>query len=412
MATSTPVKKGLPAETVVKEGYKQTELGVIPEDWGDRVFKSLYSESSRNGIYKTAEFQGRGTRIVNMGEMFGFEFISDQEMSRVELTKKELVLSGLQDGDLLFGRRSVVPAGAGKCSIVVSLQEPLTFESSIIRVRLNSEEANPLYYYYFFASQTGRTLISTIVSGTNIKGIRASELKELIIPLPTKTEQSAIATVLSDTDALIESLDKLIAKKKAIKQGAMQQLLTGKKRLPGFSGEWEVKKLGDFLDYEQPTAYLVTDTEYNDNNSTPVLTAGKSFFLGYTNEEHGIFNKLPVIIFDDFTTAVQFVDFPFKAKSSAMKMLLPKNEKINLRFIYEIMLQIKFPLGDHKRHWIGEYQHLEISVPATYKEQIAIATVLSDMDSEIEKLEQKRDKYAMLKQGMMQVLLTGKIRLV
>ncbi len=101
--------------------------------------------------------------------------------------------------------------------------------------------------------------------------------------------------------------------------------------------DWDVKKLRDFLDYEQPTEYLVTDTEYNDNNQIPVLTAGKTFILGYTNEEHGIFNKLPVIIFDDFTTAIKFVDFPFKAKSSAMKMLIPKNDKANMRFVYEIM---------------------------------------------------------------------------
>ena len=98
--------------------------------------------------------------------------------------------------------------------------------------------------------------------------------------------------------------------------------------------DWEVKKLGDFLDYLQPTEFLVSDTEYSDNNQTPVLTAGKTFILGYTNEEHGVFTKLPTIIFDDFTTAIKFVNFPFKAKSSAMKMLIPNNSKVNMRFIY------------------------------------------------------------------------------
>ena len=97
-----------------------------------------------------------------------------------------------------------------------------------------------------------------------------------------------------------------------------------------------MKKLGDFLDYEQPTKYLVIDTEYNAHNQTPVLTAGKSFILGYTNEEFGIFKNLPVIIFDDFTTAIKFVDFPFKVKSSAMKMLKSKNVNVNvnLRFVF------------------------------------------------------------------------------
>lgn len=190
-----------------------------------------------------------------------------------------------------------------------------------------------------------------------------------------------------------------------IKQGAMQQLLQPK-------AGWEVKKLADFLDYEQPTEYLVSDTDYNDNNQTPVLTAGKTFILGYTNEEFGIFKKLPVIIFDDFTTAIKYVDFPFKAKSSAMKMLIPKNEKVNLRFVYEIMLQIKYQVSDHKRHWIGEFSKLEILVPQTAEEQNRIATILSDMDAEIAALETKLEKYRKVKMGMMQNLLTGKIRLI
>ncbi|MFH1260130.1 MAG: restriction endonuclease subunit S [Elusimicrobiota bacterium] len=267
------------------------------------------------------------------------------------------------------------------------------------------------YFFFLYFSNNFFNRIMQMTAKSSVDSVRMEMIADMQIPVPTKSEQTAIATVLSDTDALIECLEKLIAKKKAIKQGAMQQLLTGKKRLPGFSGEWEVKKLGEFLDYKQPTEYLVTDTEYNNNNQTPVLTAGKTFILGYTNEEHGIFNKLPVIIFDDFTTAIKFVDFPFKAKSSAMKMLIPKNDKVNMRFIYEIMSQIKYPLGDHKRHWIVEYQHLEITVPESSEEQAAIAGILSDMDAEIESLEQKRNKYIRIKQGMMQELLTGKIRL-
>lgn len=166
------------------EGYKQTEVGVIPEDWEVKAFGKLYQEPSRNGIYKSSEYQGRGTRIVNMGEMFGFEFISNQEMSRVMLTTKEIAVSGLRNGDLLFGRRSVVPAGAGKCSLIVRPSEPLIFESSIIRVRLRDLEADPTFYYYFFASSAGRSVMSAIVAGTNVKGIRGSELRELKIPFP------------------------------------------------------------------------------------------------------------------------------------------------------------------------------------------------------------------------------------
>ena len=174
--------------------------------------------------------------------------------------------------------------------------------------------------------------------------------------------------------------------------------------------DWEVKKLGDLLDYEQPTSYLVKNTKYSNSSSIPVLTAGKTFILGYTDENFGVFQDLPVIIFDDFTTASRFIDFPFKVKSSAMKMLKAKSKEVNLRLVYELMQLIDFTVADHKRHWISEYQNLEIAIPDS-QEQQAIAQVLSDMDSEITALEQRRDKTKALKQGMMQALLTGRIRL-
>jgi type I restriction enzyme S subunit len=119
-------------------------------------FDSLYATKSRNGIYKSSEFHGRGTKIINMGELFGFDFIGDQPMERVELTTDELEKSDLLDGDLLFGRRSLVEAGAGKCSIVVAPSEPLTFESSIIRVRPDKQRVEPKYLYYYFKSPRGK----------------------------------------------------------------------------------------------------------------------------------------------------------------------------------------------------------------------------------------------------------------
>jgi type I restriction enzyme S subunit len=248
-------------------------------------------------------------------------------------------------------------------------------------------------------------IIDNIAGGAQ-PNLNLAQVGGYFFPLPpTKAEQIAIATALSDADALISSLEKLITKKRNIKQGAMQKLLQPKEG-------WEVKMLGEVLNYEQPTEYLVSDTEYNDNNQTPVLTAGKTFILGYTNEELGIFKNLPVIIFDDFTTAIKYVDFPFKAKSSAMKMLIPKNENVNLRFVYEIMHQIKYQVADHKRHWIGEFSKLEIPFPPTKEEQTRIATILLDMENEITALETKLEKYKKVKLGMMQNLLTGKIRLV
>lgn len=173
--------------------------------WIDEPFETIYASPSRNGIYKSQEFHGRGCRIVNMGELFGFDFIGNQDMELVELNPTELTNSALQDGDLLFGRRSLVEAGAGKCSIVVGPLESLTFESSIIRVRLNKEAVNPRFYFYFFHSPEGRGRIRSIVSGTNVKGIRGSDLKQLPVLRPPKEEQDRIVSILSAYDDLIEN---------------------------------------------------------------------------------------------------------------------------------------------------------------------------------------------------------------
>ena len=129
--------------------------------------------------------------------------------------------------------------------------------------------------------------------------------------------------------------------------------------------KWPMVKLGEVLDYEQPTKYIVESTDYKNTYKIPVLTAGKSFLLGYTNETEGIFpiEKLPVVIFDDFTTATKFVDFPFKVKSSAMKILLSKKEKVDIRFAFYMMMHIDFNPTQHKRFWISQYSQIQIPLP-------------------------------------------------
>ncbi len=128
--------------------------------------------------------------------------------------------------------------------------------------------------------------------------------------------------------------------------------------------DWPLVELGEVLDYEQPTKYIVENTEYKNSYNTPVLTAGKSFILGYTNEQNGIFsNDLPVIIFDDFTTATKLVDFAFKVKSSAMKILKAKKNKANIKFLYYLIQKIEFDSSKHKRYWISQYSKLKIPLP-------------------------------------------------
>ncbi len=129
----------------------------------------------------------------------------------------------------------------------------------------------------------------------------------------------------------------------------------------------EFRKLGEVLEYDQPNQYCVTSKEFDKSYPTPVLTAGKTFILGYTNEKDNIYQaskSSPVIIFDDFTTATQWVDFPFKVKLSAMKILLPKNPTINIRFIFFYMQTIPYNIGgEHARHWISRYSQLEVPIP-------------------------------------------------
>ena len=128
--------------------------------------------------------------------------------------------------------------------------------------------------------------------------------------------------------------------------------------------KYPMVELGEVLDYEQPTKYIVSSVDYDDKYETPVLTAGKTFILGYTNEKDGIFQeKLPVIIFDDFTTATKFVDFPFKVKSSAMKILYADKNKANIKFLFHTMQKIVFPVNEHKRYWISEYSKIKIPLP-------------------------------------------------
>ncbi len=168
---------------------------------------------------------------------------------------------------------------------------------------------------------------------------------------------------------------------------------------------WKLKKLSDVLDYERPDAYIVKSTSYNDKAKTPVLTANKSFILGYTDEDFGIYKNVPAIIFDDFTTDSKFVDFPFKVKSSAIKILKEKNKEIDLRFVFEKMKSVNFPTGSHKRFYISQYQNLDITVPPI-KEQQKIAEILGGVDEDIAKTQEVIEATEKLKRGLMQQLFT------
>jgi type I restriction enzyme S subunit len=271
-------------------------------------------------------------------------------------------------------------------------------------IRVNKEN-EPYFIQPIFASEKGQNLFTSLQTGSGREGLNFQSIKDITLNLPTLPEQKRIATFLTEVDTKLTQLKQKKTILEQYKKGVMQKIFNQELRFKDDDGnefaDWEEKKLGELVDYEQPTNYLVDSTEYDDSFKIPVLTAGKTFILGYTNETHGVFeDNLPVIIFDDFTTATQFVDFPFKAKSSAMKILLPKNG-ISIKFIYEAMQHIQYEIGGHERHWISKFSLLDISIPCL-AEQTKIANFLSAIDEKITHCNAQIEKTDQWKKGLLQ----------
>lgn len=187
----------------------------------------------------------------------------------------------------------------------------------------------------------------------------------------------------------------------------MQDIKMNEVKLPKY---WEVKKLDDLLDYIQPTKYIVKSTDYNNSYETPVLTAGKTFILGKTDETEGIFDSLPVIIFDDFTTANKLVNFKFKVKSSAMKILKPKDENVNLLFVYYYIQTIRISFDTHKRYWISVFSKLPIGLPSPETQQAIVSKIeelFSELDQGIADLKTAQAQLKVYRQSVLNLLATN-----
>ena len=183
---------------------RPTRVASDPENWPMLRFKELLEGPVRNGIYKRKEYKGHGMKIVNMGELFAHPRLRAVPMKRVSLSKSERERFSVVEGDLLFARRSLVAEGAGKCCVVLRVDEPTTFESSIIRARPDPTRSDSLYLYYFFGSPLGLHLLDTIRRQVAVAGITGKDLSELTIPAPAAPEQRAIAHVLGTLDDKIE----------------------------------------------------------------------------------------------------------------------------------------------------------------------------------------------------------------
>lgn len=163
-------------------------------------------------------------------------------------------------------------------------------------------------------------------------------------------------------------------------------------------------ELGELLDYEQPAPYIVESTDYDDKYDIPVLTAGKSFILGYTNEKTGVYDKLPVIIFDDFTTASRYVNFPFKVKSSAMKILTANTDIVLPKYIYYRMQIIQFDHSTHKRYWIQQYSKIKVAIPPLEEQRRIVARIeelFSQLDDAEATLQKTKTQLALYRQAVL-----------
>ena len=416
----------------VPVGYKQTETGVIPEDWEPSPLPDIIWFQEGPGLRKW-QFRSDGLKIINVTNL--------QETGCLDLSKTDRHISWeefervykhflIDDGD-------VVMASSGnsycKTSVVRRCDLPLLMNTSVIRFKAKDKIGRSFMLIYL-KSKYFKDQIDLMITGGAQPNFGPAHLAKVLIPLPpTKAEQEAIAETLSDTDALIESLEQLIAKKRHLKQGGMQELLTGKKRLPGFSGELEVKRLGELGEFLKGSGVRKDESFSGD---LPCIRYGeiytkhcnciKTFHSWISPEVAATAKRLKRgdILFagsgetkEEIGKCVAFVD-DFEAYAGGdIVILRPENSCSTFLGYYLNTTPINQQKaskgqGDAVVH-IGSaaLSSIEIQIPPL-PEQTAIAAILSDMDAEIAALETKLAKTRQLKQGMMHNLLTGKIRLV
>jgi len=391
----------------VPEGCRMSEVGVIPEDWD--VIKMGDVFEFKNGLNKEKRYFGHGTPIVNYIDVYKNNALSAKDLTgKVTVTKTELKAYEVRKDDVFFTRTSETVDEIGITSVITDKLEKTVFSGFILRARPKNNWLDTRYKKYCFSSENVRKGITSKSSYTTRALTNGRLLSEVQIPLPPIAEQQAIASALSDVGALITALEQLITKKRNIKQGAMQQLLTGEKRLPGFGGGWEVKKLGEVLKVRHGKSQKSVN---NENGLYPILATGGE--IG--RADAFLYDKPSVLIGRKGTIDVpQYMETPFWTIDTLFFTEISDNT--NPKYIF-----YKFNLIDWYSHNeasgvpsmnASTIEKIELLFPPTIEEQQAIAQILSDMDTEIESLEQKRDKYKAIKQGMMQELLTGKTRLV
>ena len=410
----------------LKAGYKQTEMGVIPEDWKSEPLGKYFV--FKNGLNKSKEFFGYGTPIVNYMDVYANAGIyASYLLGRVEVTRQELDSFGVKKGDVFFTRTSETVDEVGITSVLLDDSPNTVFSGFVLRARPKNDELDNNFKKYCFSSSLVRKQIISKSTYTTRALTNGRVLSDVFLPCPsTKTEQEAIAEALSDADALIGSLEQLIHKKRQIKQGAMQELLTGKKRLSGFSREWTIKQvseLGEVITGGTPRTNITSYWGEGYPWITPTdISAQRDMYLSeraITLDGLQTIRKLP-----DNTVLITCI--ASIGKNAILKVAGACNQQINalipnkqscaeyLYYLFELNKQLLISnAGITATLMISKntFQDVRLKVPE-FEEQTAIATIINDMDDELDALATKLTKARQIKQGMTQELLTGRIRLV
>lgn len=390
------------ATQTIPKGYKQTEIGMIPTDWDVKKLGEVGEIKMCRRIFNHETKEKGAIPFYKIGT-FGKE--ADAYISKDLYDNYRHKFSFPKKGDILISA-----AGTIGRTIVYDGSPAYFQDSNIVWIDNNEGLISNSYLYYVFQIAKYNT------EGGTIRRLYNNILSNTRFICPLKPEQSAIATALSDTDALITKLEALIKKKKSIKQGALQELLTGKRRLPGFSGKWEEKRLdsifrvtrGQVLAMTKTTKYKLGDYQY------PVYSS--------QTKDNGLAGYYKDYLFENCITWTTDGANAGEVKYRTGKFyctnvcgVLESNQGYANLCIATIFNRISRKyvsyIGNPKL-MNNVVADIVITIPNSIKEQLAISEVIADMDTEIEKLESQLAKYQNLKQGMMQVLLTGKIRLL
>lgn len=415
----------------MKSGYKMTEVGVIPEDWEVKNVSESCLIKARIGWQglKKSEYMSSGDYLLITGTDFDNGQVNWKSCAYVSKARYEQDSNiKIRPQDILISKDGTI----GKVAYLGMIPKAGTLNSGIFVIRANDRKIDQVFLSKIFMSFYFEEFLNRLVAGSTINHLYQKDFVKFCFPLPNSEEQTAIATALSDVDSLISALTKKIEKKKAIKQGLMQQLLTGKKRLPGFCGDWikkNVSSVSDIFRGGSPRPienYIVKSGGVNWIKIGDVDSSAKYIFR--TNEqiiESGIQYSRFVHSGDLLLSNSMSFGRPYILKTEGCihdGWLVIQNygKYFDKEFLYyllgsdEVLKQYKSLAAGSSvlnlnKDIVGK---VVLYFPPSISEQTAISNILSDCDSEIAALEEKRDKYKEIKQGMMQQLLTGKIRLI